>query len=464
MNLFTCKKIVLSILLLTLYCVSTNQAFADSTIQDIEAKYKKSVFVVETYVNHPDYIWEGTAFVIKAIDNKNGTHTYHFLTNAHVADNTDMQEISWQLKSYNNALSLDATIVGVDHDADVAVLTATVANNTIKEAIGVDALPHIPWGDINTVHIQDKVISIGNTQGRGIVTHTGHVNSLEKGKYNYPFSVIQTDAATNKGNSGSPIMNEKGELIGLHFYGDRSTGVLIGYEIPVDRVKKSYHNILNHKQTMAAHYGDWGIFVRPMDITLQKYYFKDKPLNGVQITNVFENSPAAQAGIKPGDLLIVDHKIYNDENLYLVNSKIKDSLSGENISIKIFRDEKTIPIQFKAATRPAGTVPAYHTTHNFTVLQPSDNFLELHLVKEKGVFVKFDNPKQSSMFANFKQYALITKVNGIRTPNITKFEQEWEKALTNSSSIIVLTAYYTSIQYTPQNGGVGYVEDVVIRK
>jgi len=463
MNLFKCKKIF-STLIFILYCFSINHVLADQAIQELEAKYKKSVFVVETYVNHPNYMWEGTAFVVKAIDNGNGTHTYHFLSNAHVVDNTDIQEISWQLKSYNNALSLDATVLGVDHDTDVAVLTATIENKAIQEAVGSSVLPVIPWGDMKSVHVQDKVISIGNTKGRGIVTHTGHVNSIDKGKFNYPFVVIQTDAATNKGNSGSPIMNEKGELIGLHFYGNRSTGVLIGYEIPVDRAKKSYHNILNHKQAKAAHYGHWGLFVRPMDITLQQYYFKDKPLNGVQITNVFNGSPAARADVLPGDILIVDHKIYNDENLYLVNTKIKDSLAGENISIKIFRNGKIIPIQFKAVERPSGTVPAYHTTHNFTVLQPSASFLELHHVKQAGVFVKFDNPKQSSMFANFKQYALITKVNGIKTPDIKQFKQEWEKALADSNSIIVLTAYYTSIQYAPQSGGIGYVEDVFIRK
>ena len=456
------KKLPFAIIFFCIFCLLTTSARA--SIREIEEKYINSVFVVETYFKDPRYVHEGTAFAIKSLNNNDGTHTYHFLSNAHVADYDTLEEITWQLISHNNALAFDVQLIGLDHTADVCVFSATLSDKEVTNAIGISALPAIPWGDIKTVKVQDKVISIGNTIGRGIVVHTGHVNSVKKGKRKYPFPVMQTDAATNKGNSGSPILNEKGELIAVHFQGDRTTGVLIGYEIPVDRVKKTYDNILNHKEQKAASYGYWGLTVRPMPLILQKYYFKDQPLHGVKITNVYKNSPAEKAGILAGDILLLKDKIYNDEHLYLINEKIKDSWKNPDIELEIYRYSKVIPVQLKANIRSNGRPEAFHTTHNFTVSNLTPKDIEKNKMTRAGVYVAFDNTKTTIMFDNFRRYTIVTKVNGIPTPNVKEFKAAWEAAIQDPASLIVLTVYHSSLQYRNAEGGVGNIQDVVIRK
>ena len=189
--------------------------------------------------------------------------------------------------------SFDAEVVGSDAMTDIALL---------KVAADVD-LPKVDFGTSKTLRVGDEVVAVGNPFGLGGTVTSGIISALSRDIQAGPFDdFIQTDAAINRGNSGGPLFNNDGEVVGVNTAilspGGGSVG--IGFSVPSDLV-----------QTIVADLADdglvergWlGVQIRQMTPEVANVLGYDEP-RGAVIEAVSEDSPAAKAGLKKGDIIL----------------------------------------------------------------------------------------------------------------------------------------------------------------
>src|SRR5215217_3175579 len=166
----------------------------------------------------------GSGFVV----DKNGT----ILTNAHVVEDASKVTVSFE----EGGDAIDADVKGIDTDADIAVLKIDPSGRDLTV---------LPLGDSSELSVGDPVVAIGNPFGLQRTVTTGIVSALQRqvdAPSGFPISdVIQTDASINPGNSGGPLLNAKGEVIGINSQiatGGGQGSVGIGFAIPIDSAKK----------------------------------------------------------------------------------------------------------------------------------------------------------------------------------------------------------------------------------
>ncbi len=209
------------------------------------------------------------------------------LTNAHVISGGG--DITVRL---NGGREFKAELVGSDPDFDLAVLK-------LKNAAD---LPEVAMGDSDDIYIGETVIAIGNPFGYSHTVTTGVVSALNRpmktnnGAYG---SFIQTDAAINPGNSGGPLLNIHGKLIGINTaIHARAEG--IGFAIPINKAKFVVSELLDTGHVEPIWFG---LFGQDIDQGTARY-FNLKSLNGLLVSEAYRSSPAAKAGIKPGDIVL----------------------------------------------------------------------------------------------------------------------------------------------------------------
>ena len=212
----------------------------------------------------------------------------YILTNNHVVEGAD--EIEVQL---NDSRRARAKVIGTDPDSDLAVLK-----------INLDRLPVITLGNADALQVGDQVLAIGNPFGVGQTVTSGIVSALGRNQLgiNTFENFIQTDAAINPGNSGGALVDVNGNLMGINtaIY-SRSGGYMgIGFAIPVSTAKLVLEGIVKDGVVTRGWIG-----VEPAELSPELMEtFGVKARKGVLITGVLQNGPAAQAGIKPGDVIV----------------------------------------------------------------------------------------------------------------------------------------------------------------
>ena len=210
------------------------------------------------------------------------------LTNNHVVDGA--QDITVRLTDGREA---QATVVGTDPETDLAVLR-----------INLDKLPAITLGRLDAVQVGDAVMAIGNPFNVGQTVTAGIVSALGRtglGLSTFE-SFIQTDAAINPGNSGGALVDAQGHLLGINTaIFSRSGGSLgIGFAIPVDVAQQVMEGLLRDGQVTRGWIG-----VEPRELTAEFIdNFKLPVKDGVLITGVLQDGPAARGGMKPGDVVV----------------------------------------------------------------------------------------------------------------------------------------------------------------
>ncbi len=217
------------------------------------------------------------------VDAKNG----YIITNNHVIDKAD--EIT--VTTRDNRV-LKARLIGTDPDTDVAVIQ-------VKEG-GLTALP---LGDSGKMRVGDFVVAIGNPFGLGQTVTSGIVSALGRsglGIEGYE-DFIQTDASINPGNSGGALVNLKGEIIGVNtaIFSQSGGNIGIGFAIPINMVREVMDQLVKHGAVKRGRLG-----AEAQDLTpalAQAFNIKDG--HGAVITQVSKGSPAAHAGLQPGDIV-----------------------------------------------------------------------------------------------------------------------------------------------------------------
>lgn len=258
----------------------------------------------------------------------------YILTNEHVV----LQSGTVQIQLADDR-KLTARLVGADSDSDLAVLKVDEAKS----------LPHLPLGTSDDLMIGETVIAIGNPFGLSHTVTTGVVSALNRslntGDRTY-YDFIQTDASINPGNSGGPLLNIKGELIGINsaIYG-KAQG--IGFAIPISRAKRIVEELISH----GAVESPWiGIATQTLTPELASH-FSLREKRGVIIRSVEPGSPAARADLQRGDVVLaLDGRSVVSSEDYL--QRERTYTNGAQLRFRIVRDQKERDITVTAARFP----------------------------------------------------------------------------------------------------------------
>ncbi|WP_020558957.1 trypsin-like peptidase domain-containing protein [Thiofilum flexile] len=238
----------------------------------------------------------------------------HILTNYHVIQDAESIQVT-----LNDGRRFEASIVGTDERADLAILKIKSSD-----------LVSIPFGDSTRMRVGDFVVAIGNPYGIGQSVSSGIVSALHRnpgiGEYE---NFIQTDASINLGNSGGALVNLNGELVGINtaILGGQSGGNIgIGFAIPINTAMGVIDQIIRYG---TVERGEIGIEVSNPSAALTEQAGIDNGV-GALITQVFPNSPAEQAGLEAGDIIV---RIDNQDMLSA--SEVKNFIGAMRVGTEI---------------------------------------------------------------------------------------------------------------------------------
>jgi len=255
------------------------------------------------------------------------------LTNAHVVDQAD--KVTVRLK---DGRTFEGKVQGIDEVTDLAV---------VKVNAGKD-LPVAALGSSNNVQVGDWAIAVGNPLGFDNTVTLGIVSTLKRSSAQVGISdkrldFIQTDAAINPGNSGGPLLNAEGEVIGINT-AIRADAMGIGFAIPIDKAKVIAAELQKNGKVAHPYLGVQMITLTPQlarqNNTDPNSTFELPEVNGVLVMRVVPNSPAAEGGVRRGDVIVAidDQPISNAEQLQQV---VEDSRLGQILRVKVQRGNKT---------------------------------------------------------------------------------------------------------------------------
>jgi len=247
----------------------------------------------------------------------------HIVTNNHVVENAE--ELSVRMM---DGTEYDAEIVGTDPFSDLAVIRVDDSN-----------LTSISFGDSDELQTGQWVLAFGsplsaelsNSVTSGIVSSVGRLRPTDGGgAQNY----VQTDAAINPGNSGGPLVNPSGELVGINTAIASNTGGFqgIGFAIPSNTVERVVTQIIEQGDVQRAYLG-----VRYRSIPPALAENESLPQGAAQISQVEEDSPAAEAGLQPRDIVLAVDGERLEESLQLQNL-IANNQPGDEVTLRIDRD------------------------------------------------------------------------------------------------------------------------------
>mgnify|MGYP000741726911 FL=1 len=259
----------------------------------------------------------------------------YILTNFHVIEGA--QEIEVTLSDSRKAT---AKLIGADPDTDLAILR-----------IQLDRLPVIALGNSDSLQVGDRVLAIGNPFGVGQTVTSGIVSALGRNQLgiNTFENFIQTDAAINPGNSGGALVDVQGNLLGINtaIYSRSGGNMGIGFAIPVSTARQVLEGIVKDGQVTRGWLG-----VEPTEITPEMAEtFGLKQTQGVIITGVLQDGPAAKAGIKPGDVLLrVAGK--DIQNVGELLTHIAALPPGQQVKVELARRNAAMTLDVTPAQRP----------------------------------------------------------------------------------------------------------------
>ncbi len=266
----------------------------------------------------------------------------HILTNNHVVEEAD--DIEVVLTDGRRAL---AKVIGTDPDSDLALLK-----------INLDKLPVIVLGQSEGLRVGDVALAIGNPFGVGQTVTSGIVSALGRNQLgiNTFENFIQTDAAINPGNSGGALVDVNGHLIGINtaIYSRSGGNMGIGFAIPVATAMSVLKDLLKDGKVTRGWLG-----VEPQELSPELAETFNLPsstgkeaLQGVVITGVLQNGPAAKAGIRPGDVIVqVNNQAIANVSELLAN--VANLQPGTQAKLKVWRRQGLTELSVTPSQRPS---------------------------------------------------------------------------------------------------------------
>jgi S1-C subfamily serine protease len=262
------------------------------------------------------------------------------LTNHHVIEGAQAIEIT-----LNDGRSTMAKVIGTDPETDLALLKIDLPN-----------LPVIVLGQMDTLQVGDAVLAIGNPFGVGQTVTSGIVSALGRKQLgiNTFENFIQTDAAINPGNSGGALVDVNGHLMGINtaIYSRSGGNLGIGFAVPVSTATQIMASLIKDGKVTRG----WiGVEPRPLNAELAESFgiakISGELPKGVLINGVLQNSPAAKAGIQPGDL-VMQVGGHNVTDVPEMLSRVAALRPGEAVTVSVWRNGKSLALNVTPGIRP----------------------------------------------------------------------------------------------------------------
>jgi serine protease Do len=354
------------------------------------------------------------------------TEEGHILTNRHVVEEGE----EFRVRTANDQ-EYEADLIGTDPYMDVALLKVE----------GNEPFPALALGDSSELRVGEWVIAIGhplsfdNTVTAGVVSGKGRLlaagGARDLGRY------IQTDAAINFGNSGGPLLNTRGEVVGINtaiVRGGLARNVEgLGFALPVDSAKRVLDELA---ATGTVKRGWLGVTIQSVDREQAEYYGLERPI-GAEVNGVTEGSPADDAGMRMGDIILsVDGEPVED-NLDLVDL-ISQRRPGDTVELGVFRPEpreragERMMISVTLGERRVGLdeepAPLRQdeggediSALGFTVEPMPPRMRES--LEEPGVIVTDVDPQSQAYRKGLRPGNVVLEINGQKTPTLSEFRQ-----------------------------------------
>jgi serine protease Do len=261
----------------------------------------------------------------------------YVVTNNHVVENADEIEVQ-----FSDERRFKAELVGTDPPTDLAVLKIQTDGN--------ENFPHVDFGDSDELVVGEWVLAMGNPFGFGHTVTAGIVSAkgrvIGQGTYD---DFVQTDASINPGNSGGPLVNMQGQVIGINsnIISNSGGNMGIGFAIPSNMARKIYDQLVASGTVTR---GWLGVGIQPLSAELARS-FGIEGKHGALISEVLgEDSPAAKAGLKAGDVIVELNGRPVDSNTHLVHL-VADLRPGDTVDLKYYREGRLASTKVTVAKR-----------------------------------------------------------------------------------------------------------------
>ncbi len=355
----------------------------------------------------------------------------YIITNHHVVEQAEEIRVT-----LIDRRTFKAKIIGVDPKTDLALIK-----------INEKGLPTIPWGNSEKLKVGEFVLAIGNPFGLSHTVTMGIVSAL--GRANVGIAdyedFIQTDAAINPGNSGGPLVNTKGELVGINTaIFSRSGGYQgIGFAVPSNMVKMVMQQLMKKGRVIR---GWLGVTIQELTPELAKK-FGINSTGGALVSDVLRGGPADRAGIKRGDVIIGfdNHEI---KNVSTLRNLVAQSPIGSKKTVELIRQKRKKKLTVVVAELPkefnefSDEVITERETEGalygvtVTEITPAIARQIGVSIKEKGVVVVDVSPDSPAREAGLKKGDIIQEVDN----RVIKDYDGWKEAITqiNDSDTVVI--------------------------
>ena len=367
----------------------------------------------------------------------------HILTNNHVVDNAS--EITVTL---HDSREFKAKVVGTDPKTDLAIIK-----------IEADNLPALKWADYEKLQVGDFVLAIGSPFGLNSSVTFGIISALGRGNVGIADyeDFIQTDAAINPGNSGGALVNMNGDLIGINTAIFSRTGGSegIGFAIPSTIAMDVTDALMKSGKVVR---GWLGIAIQEITPALAKSFkLPEQRKSGVLISDVNEEGPSAQAGLKRGDVIIGfdDREVKNVSQL---RNMVARTIVGRQAKLKVLREGKEQFLNVKVGERPTDEMlakkePSAPQTPQDSV-KPPDNVLaslrvqtldaatmsQLNLPgKTSGVLINHVEPGSPAEAAGLQRGDVIQEVNHEVIKALDDYQKASAKIKKDEMAVLLLS-------------------------
>ena len=349
------------------------------------------------------------------------------VTNNHVVENAD--KITVKLADERE---FSAKIVGRDPRTDIAV---------IQISDGKGSFPVAPLGDSDSLQVGEWVVAMGspfgldNTLTAGVVSAKGrHIGA---GPYD---NFIQTDASINPGNSGGPLVNLRGEVVGINtaIFSRAGGNLGIGFAIPINLAKEILPELIDKGKVTR---GWLGVSIQNVTPEIADSLGLEKS-RGALVANVFEGSPAAEAGIQTGDVIVEydGNKIEESNQLPILVARTE---VGQTVEATVVRDKKQIPITVRIAELKQEEVvaagPKEEGQLGLTVQNITPQLAEsLGLKRPNGVVITSVQPESAAAEAGLRRGDVILEVNRQEIANVDALQNAVKTAKPDSNILVLI--------------------------
>jgi serine protease Do len=333
------------------------------------------------------------------------------LTNNHVVENAEKITVK-----FSDEREFDAKVVGRDPKTDIAVIQITD---------GKGSFPVAPLGDSKRLQVGEWVVAMGspfgldNTLTAGVVSAKGR--QIGAGNYD---NFIQTDASINPGNSGGPLVNLRGEVVGINtaIFSRSGGNIGIGFAIAIDTAKEILPQLIKTGKVIR---GWLGVSIQRVTPEIAESLGLEKS-RGALVSNVDDESPAAQGGIKVGDVIIGynDQPVADSNHLPILVARTD---IGKSVKVTIVRDKKQMPLTIKVGElKEQEVVASAPQTGKFglTLQNVTPQIAKsLGLNRASGVMITSVQPQSAAAEAGLRRGDVIVEVNRKTIANSGEFQK-----------------------------------------